>query len=74
MTREALHLKNKKNRLWRRYLATNLSSDHVLYCQARNSLRNLTRTLRKTYEEKLIDTVKSDPKPYWKYVNSHLKI
>ena len=40
----------------------------ISYCQARNELQNLTRSLRKTYEGSLA------VKHFWKYVNSHLKV
>ena len=46
----------------------------ISYCQARNELQNLTRSLRKTYECSLASNRKVDIKHFWKYVNSHLKV
>ena len=46
----------------------------IRYCQARNELQNLTRSLCKTYECSLASNRKVDIKYFWKYVNSHLKV
>jgi len=55
ITREAKALKNKRNRLWKRYTSRGSQSaaDHLAYTQARNALRSLTRNLRKQFERQI---------------------
>ena len=74
MTRRGLCLKNKKCKLWHKFRSTNSPSDYKSYCQARNELRKLTRSLRESYEQSLASNRKIDVKHFWKYVNSRLKI
>lgn len=38
-----------------------------------NTLRNLTRSLRKDFEKKLASEIKHNPKAFWKYANSKLR-
>ena len=45
MSHKALHLKNKKCKLWNRYIVTGSVSIFNSYCKTRNELRNLTRNL-----------------------------
>ena len=40
----------------------------------RNELRVLTRTLRSDYERRLTLNIKNNPKAFWRYVNSRLKV
>ena len=67
-----LHLKNRKNKLWTRYCMCRSKSNYDFdrYCQA----RSLTRSLRSDYERNLLLNVKQNPKAFWKYINSRLKI
>ena len=74
MTRRGLCLKNKKCKLWHKFISTDSPSDYKSYCQARNELRKLTRSLRESYERRLASNRKIDVKHFWKYVNSRLKI
>ena len=39
-----------------------------------NDLRTLTRTLRSDYERNLSLNIKQNPKDFWKYINSRLKV
>ena len=73
MTAEALRLKNKKKRLWRRYARTRSSYDHSAFVQSKNKLRNLTRNLRADYESLIANGSKNKPKTFWRYVKSKLK-
>ena len=41
MTAEALRLKNKKKRLWRRYARTRSSYDHSAFVQSKNKLKEI---------------------------------
>jgi len=69
---EAIHLKNKKNKLWKRYTTTRSPSDHHKFCLARNYLRNLTRKLRYDFEKDLTSIIKTNPKRFWQYTKSRL--
>ena len=50
MTNRAMCLKNKKRRLWIRYLASKSRYDRNNYIKCKNDLRELTRKLRRDYE------------------------
>ena len=73
MTAEALRLKNKKKRLWKRYAHTRSSYDHSAFVQSKNKLQNLTRNLRAEYESSIANESKCKPKTFWRYVKSKLK-
>ena len=73
ITREAIKLKNAKNRLWRRYSSTGDPMDHAAFASTRNALRALTRKLRKTFEESITKNIKANPKAFWKCSKSRLK-
>ena len=73
MTPDAIKLKNRKNKLWRRYSRTRTYYDHQRFVQCRNELRALTRTLRASFEKNFARNVKHKPKLFWKYINSRLK-
>ena len=73
MTTDALRLKNKKNRLWKRYVQTKSLYDHLAFTQCKNKLRKLTRNLRTRYETSIANAIKNKPKVFWRYVNSKLK-
>ena len=73
MTRAALHLKNTKCKLWNKYQRSKSPADYQVYCQSRNKLCNLTRSLRRKYEANLASNRTSNIKQFWKYVNSRLK-
>ena len=74
MSSNALRLKNRKNKLWKNYLISKSSDDFHRFCKVRNDLRTLTRTLRSDYERNLSLNVKHNPKAFWKYINSRLKV
>ena len=73
MTAGALRLKNKKNRLWRRYVCTRSPYDYSAFIQSRNKLRNLTRKLRADYESNIANQSKGKRKTFWRYVKLKLK-
>jgi len=70
--REVIRLKNRKNKLWKRYTLTRLPSDHKAFCDARNVLRSYTRQLRHDFELGICNDMKSNPKRFWHYVKSRL--
>ena len=74
MTREALHLKNRKCKLWNKYQRRIKSIlDYQLYCESRNKLCNLTRSIRRNYETNLASNRNGHIKQFQKYANSRLK-
>ena len=72
ITHDAIHLKNVKNKLWKRYTRTRLPSDHKAFCTARNELRSYTRLLRHNFELGITNDIKLNPKKFWQYVKSRL--
>ena len=61
ITRDAIHLKNVKNKLWKRYTRTRLPSDYEAFCTARNELRSYTRLLRHNFELGITNDIKLNP-------------
>ena len=49
----ALRLKNRKCKLWNTYMATKSPLVYQQYCNVRNKLQYMTRSLRRDYEYKL---------------------
>ena len=76
MSFDALRLKNRKNKSWTRYFIRRSKSNYDFdrYRQARNDLRSFTRSLRSDYERNLSLNVKQNPKAFWKYINSRIKV
>ena len=60
MSQQALHLKNRKKKLWLKYTSSKLDSDYQAYCKVGNSLWRLTRNLHKNYEIKITQNTKSN--------------
>ena len=73
MTNEALRLKNKKQKLWKKYQASQEDFDRNKYNSTKNNLRKLTRKLRRDFETKLARNAKEKPKLFWGYTKSRLK-
>ena len=73
MMAASLRLKNRKQRLWKRYIKTKDRHDHAIFTKTKNELRKLTRRLRTHFETKVAEESKQKPKQFWKYVNSKLK-
>ena len=66
-------MKNKKQKLWKKYQASPNEYDRKNYISAKNGLRKLTRTLRRDFETKLARNAKKEPKQFWCYMRSRLK-
>ena len=73
MNREAIKIRNMKQKLWRKYTATRSITDYCKYVKCKNHLRKLTRDLRNKLEKSLANNSKTSPKPFWSYVKSKLK-
>ena len=69
----AIRLKNAKGRAWKRYKLTRTKHDREAYTRCKNNLRELTRNLRKDFENNLACKLKGKPKLFWKYAKSRLK-
>ena len=72
MNKEALALRNKKNKVEKKYKRTKDHRDHDQFKVHRNKLRDMTRRLRKDLESSLTKNIKTKPKQFWKYVRSRL--
>ena len=73
MTKEALRIRKKKYHHWKRYTETQDYLEYARFTSWRNTLRNLTRSRRRDFEKKLAKEKKTNPKAFWRYVNSRLK-
>ena len=73
MTREAQRVKNKKIRLWKKFLATRSTYDRNNFTRCKNSFRALTRKLRRDFEIDISKVVKEKPKLLWSYAKSRIK-
>lgn len=69
----AIQLKKRKKVLWKRYIRTGDPIDLARFSTCRNSLRSLTRKLRRGFEKRLASRIKDDPKAFWRYTSSRLK-
>ena len=70
-TREAIKAKAK---LWRIYLKTRSADSWKQYCRQRNAVRQLTRDAVRSFELEIANGAKRNPKKFWSYVNSKLKM
>ena len=73
MTNEALRMKNRKQKLWKKYHTSSNEYDRKKYISAKNGLRKLTRTLRRDFESKIARNAKDKPKQFCSYTRSRLK-
>ena len=73
LTTEAVKMKDRKNKLWRRYKKTGIQYDHTRFKQVKNQLRSLTRRLKRNFENEIARDAKCFPKKLWSYVKSRTK-
>ena len=64
MTPESLKLKDKKNKLWKKYKKSKKEEDLSIYKKIRDSLRCKTRSLRENFENNLTREIKDKSKPF----------
>ena len=74
MNKDAMRKVKKKYHAWKRYTKTNQYGDYETYCRARNAATNEVRRAKRTYERKLAEEIKVNPKSFWKYVRSKTKV
>ena len=65
---------NKKHRAWTRYIETKDPNKLIEYKRQRNKVRKITRAERREMELKLSQSVKTNPKTFWNYVNRVSKV
>ena len=51
------YMQRKKCRLWEWYKLSSTKPDFSLYCKAKNELCRLTKSLRKSYEERITSNI-----------------
>ena len=73
ITRKAVTLSKKKQRLWKRYLSSDSMWDYTAYMRERDLLRTMTRQLCSNFEQQVASGSKANPKIFWRYVNSKAK-
>ena len=70
MTPEIRKERNRRGRYWRKYNKGGKEEHYQKFAKAQNKLRSLTKQLYASYESKLCDDNKNNPKKFWKYVSS----
>jgi endonuclease/exonuclease/phosphatase family metal-dependent hydrolase len=73
MNEKALSKVKKKHSAWKRYLETRDGESYREYCKARNQARKATRQATREFEQKLVQEIKTNPKAFYKYVQSKTK-
>ena len=73
MNREAIKIRNMKQKLWRKYTATRSITDYCKYVKCKNHLRKLTPSNINLKNRWQIINSKTSLKPFWSYVKSKLK-
>ena len=71
--RSTVDLVKQKHRAWTRYMETRDEDKYRNYIKLRNQVRNKTRQLRKKREKEIACNIKTNPKAFWKYINSTTK-
>ncbi|MEW8545715.1 MAG: reverse transcriptase family protein, partial [Candidatus Thiodiazotropha sp.] len=63
----------RKHRTWTRYLESRDERCYKLYVKARNKVKWLVRKEKREKEKGIAESSKTNPKNFWKYVNSKRK-
>jgi len=66
--------KEEKQTVEKVYCLTHSTSDLSNFKSANNELRCLPRSLRKKYEQHLVQNVSCKPKVFWQYISSRFKM
>lgn len=67
-------LKKEKDKQYGTYKLTRSSDDLEKFKKTKNKLRNMTRNLRQKFEAKLAANMKENPKGFWQYISSQVKV
>ena len=73
MNDRALTKVKKKQAAWKRYLETRDGKSYQEYCRSRNQARKATRIAVREFEKNITKEAKSNPKAFYKYVQSKTK-
>ena len=73
MDHTALKAIRKKHSAWKRYMETKEANKYLEYCKIRNKVRQITRQIRKQFESRIAQKVRTNPKAFWAYVKSKTK-
>ena len=63
----------RKHRTWTRFIESRDENSYKLYAKARNKVKWLVRKEKRAREKEIAQTSNSNPKNFWKYVNSKRK-
>ena len=73
MSSSALHKIRLKRKAWMKYKIFQNDSDFVAYTKCRNEATKAVKAYKQCFEKSIIDKISTNPKHFWKYVNSKLK-
>ena len=74
MLNSALYKIKLKRKAWIKYKITQTDSDFVAYTKCRNEATKAVKACKRCYEKGLVDRISTNPKYFWQYVNSKLKV
>ena len=74
INKEAMKIRKRKLAFWRQYCITLDPIDYVRFAKEHNRLRSFSRKLRYDYEALFANGMRDNPKAFWHYINSKLKI
>ena len=63
----------KKHKLFKRFLESKSSLAYQEYIQVRNKVNKLIKNAKRNHEKKIANDCKSNPKTFWKYINTFRK-
>ena len=63
-----------KNNMYRRWRNSRDNEDYLSYARARNQARSACRKAVRLYEKDIASQIKQNPKQFWRYVKSKLKV
>ena len=70
----ALHKIRLKRKAWIKCKITQVDSDFVAYTKCRNEATKAVKACKRSFEKGIVDRISTNPKHFWKYVNSKLKV
>ena len=73
MTSKIKRVVKRKYNLYKKYLNTRLKCDQTNYVNVRNECNKSIRCAKRKHEKILSNESKSNPRNFWKYVNSYSK-
>ena len=63
-----------KNNICRRWRNSKDKEDYLSYAKARNQARSACRRAVRLYEKGIVSQIKQNPKHFWRYLKSKLKV